>query len=218
VEADPIYYLLRIVPADGVAFVVRLTADEFQSARKVARRILQHNGEYDILLPIASRWDRHWGGFQQQHGNRQVVKGIRQKLLDGKTTVSGAVEECEFAMFAGRLYEYLSIKPRPKKASLNKPSEDGDARWLEYNGVTEMWFSWSAVWERISAKTGQPLPPKAKTQDLADRVRQKTGEVEFQIKFYRHSTTGRRQRLYRWTPRHIEVLAELAGYSGEVTT
>jgi hypothetical protein len=213
VNSDPRVYRLVIPnPAGGRPHDVPMTSDEFQSAAKVARRILDVTGTMNMNDPTRAAWDKVWSGYkvEVERGKWADVRGLQAQLChDGFCTQQEAPpEQKRHAMLAARLLDRLSLARPVKDEADSKPSASGSAKWLYFKGRAELWFDWSVEITEI-AQAYRIEVTMADQRDLRERVLRITGERGFKASQPR--VDGFRRRFLRWDQQHLDALAEIAG-------
>ena len=207
VHSDPVRYRLCI----GEGSRINLNTEEFLHAGKVARRILEATATVNMLDPTPKKWEDAWSGYNRKHnGVWEPVRGLCPQLMDQPYVANEypSVEHRRSATVAGLLLDNLSRPRKPSDEKDIKPS-GGSAKWLFHEGTPELWFHWVTVWTEINAEAELPVTPREK-QDLEEQLLAGLGVEKFTYIQPRNASSGRK-RFLRWSDRHLEVLARLAG-------
>ena len=207
VHSDPVRYRLCI----GEGSRINLSAEEWLSPAKVARRILETTTTVNMLDPTPKKWDDVWSGYNRRNnGQWESVRGLCPQLMEppyiGHEYPSA--EHSRSATVAGLLLDNLSRPRKPSDENDTKPS-GGSAKWLFHEGTPELWFEWRTVWTEINAEAELPATSSEKL-DLEERILAGLGVEKFTRKQPRMPGGGRK-RFLRWSDLHLNVLARLAG-------
>lgn len=210
VHGHPVSYVLSIPTYSGgdVRMVdVTLNAEQYRSASQVAQAVLESTHTV-ILDEVPEEWGQIWSGRGKRKG-QAAVRGLKAKLMDVANSEEAAAEAMRFAKVAEWFLASVSSTPPPRDEDRDgEPEAGGRPAWVRNaEGLWELWFSWSQVWE--DADKGRRRILEGDQADLKRRILDITGEDDFPRS--RHKAAGGVYKRYiRWTEKHIRALEQLA--------
>jgi hypothetical protein len=210
VHGHPVSYTLIIPVFSGgetKTAEITLTAEQYRSASKVAQAVLEATHTI-ILDEVPEEWCEIWSG-RGRRKDKPAVRGLKAKLMDVANSEQAAAEAMRFAKVAEWFLSSILTVPAPKDEDRDgEPEAGGRLSWVRNaDGVWELWFNWSQVWEDVDRGRRKIL--EGDQADLKRRILAITGESDFPKS--RHRCEGGVQKRYiRWTEKHIRALERLA--------
>jgi len=212
-HSDPKEYVIDgvISPTSGAVAVI-LTADDFLSAAKTARKILSTAGDVDPTNPNSAEWSRLWNGYskEQEGGGRRTVKGLKCKLMDDCLHYVPPAEYQRYSLLASWMLDYLRRFKKPTSEDVTEPSPTGTPKWIFAGGQPALAFRYEDAWRRAVEQAGGAVTT-AEWRDVSRRIRNITGEKEFSDMSRRRKGDSPGCRFTLWDDRHIAALEKLAG-------
>jgi hypothetical protein len=212
-HSDPKEYVIDgvISPTSGAVAVV-LTAEDYLSAAKTARKILSTAGDVDPTNPNSAEWSRLWNGYsnEQEGGGRRTVKGLKCKLMEACRHDFPPAEYQRYSLLASWMLDYLRRFKKPTSEDVTEPSPTGTPKWIFAGGQPALAFRYEDAWRRAVEQAGGAVTT-AEWRDMSRRIRNITGEKEFSDMSRRRKGDSPGCRFTLWDDRHIAALEKLAG-------
>ena len=216
VRGDPVAYVLTIPTfGDGDEKTVDVTvnADIYRSASKIAHAVLEATHTV-ILDEVPEDWYGIWNGRGRKR-EQPAVRGLKAKLMDVAVQREATAEHMRYAQVAEWFLAAIMTTPSPAEEEdhAGEPDCHGAPAWVRgRDGVWELWFSWSRVWESVDR--GRRKIEEGDQLGLKKRIMALTGESK--LLSGRHTSEGGVNRRYiRFVDKHIRALERLA--SGEIS-
>ena len=210
IHGHPVSYVLSIPTFSGgdtKTVDITLNAEQYRSASKVAQAVLESTHTI-ILDEVPEEWHEIWSG-RGRRKNQPAVRGLKAKLMDVANSEEAAAEAMRFAKVAEWFLASILVAPAPKDEDRDgEPESGGRPSWVRNaDGVWELWFSWSQVWEDVDRGRRRILD--GDQADLKRRILAITGEDDFPKARHR-AEGGVYKRYIRWTEKHVRALEQLA--------
>jgi hypothetical protein len=224
VHNDPVTFILSIpVFSKGETKMVdvMMNAETYRSSAKVACAVLEATHTV-ILDAVPEEWGVIWCGSAARtkgpRAGQPAIRGLKAKLMDEATQEEAAPEHLRYAVVAGWLLDVLCMTPEPgeEEEDAGEPDASGRPAWVRNkDGVWELWFGWSRVWEDVDRRQrrleeGDKL--KVKKMLLAA-----TGDKRLPEGRYR-GDGGSTRRYIRFSGKYIRAIEQIAFGDSPVNT
>ena len=213
VHDEPVEYVLSLpvlVGEETKVVDISMNAETYRSAAKVACAVLE--GTHTVILDdTPEQWSVAWNGqAAKPRSGTPAVRGLKAKLMDAATHEKPTAEGLRSAKVAGWFLDALQLTPQPgdEEDEPGSPEAGGRPAWVRNSeGVWELWFRWTRVWEDIDR--GRRKVEEGDAKRLRTLLLAFSGEKR--LPAGRHQSDGGSRRLYvRLTADHLKILERLA--------
>jgi hypothetical protein len=149
VHIDPALYKLRIpnIDRDRPPHIVRLTAEDIESPRRVGVAILNESKRTDVIASSVEHWSKVWMGesVRDENNKWRTVHGLKTLLLTDADDEYPPSDSGELAGNAAILLSYLDgfEKLEAGAGDDSLPNHSGVPKWIRNRkGEWHLWLKW----------------------------------------------------------------------------